>query len=111
MKSSLFVVIIASTLFCSAQQPATDPAMVKFFAGNWSCAGEFANGKKIEADLASSPSLTASGCYTATPTGHRVNSKPGRMGRGSAQRKAGLHRGRYFGNAKLFTSDGWKMDR
>ncbi len=57
MKSTLFVVIIASTLFCSAQQPATDPAMVKFFAGNWSCAGEFANGKKIEADLSFVPEL------------------------------------------------------
>ena len=57
MKSTLLVVIIASTLFCSAQQPATDPAMVKFFVGNWSCAGEFANGKKIEADLSFVPEL------------------------------------------------------
>jgi hypothetical protein len=34
VKRTLLILIIASALFCSAQQPATDPAMVKFFAGN-----------------------------------------------------------------------------
>ena len=31
--------------------------MVKFFAGNWSCTGEFARRKKIEADVSFTPEL------------------------------------------------------
>ena len=50
VKSILFVLVTAGALCCHAQQPATDPAMSRFFGGNWSCAGEFASGKKIEAD-------------------------------------------------------------
>jgi hypothetical protein len=51
MKFILFSLVIASAVGCFAQQPTTDATMVKFFSGNWSCSGEFANGKKIEADL------------------------------------------------------------
>ena len=76
MKSTLLVLIIASTLFCCAQQPATDPAMVKFFVGNWSCTGEFANGKKIEADLSFVPELDGKWLLYRHADRPPVNSKP-----------------------------------
>jgi len=52
MKSVIYILVTASALCCRAQHSKTDPTMVKFFAGNWSCTGEFASGKKIEADAA-----------------------------------------------------------
>ena len=57
MKYFLFVIVTVSSLRCFAQQPTTDPAMVKFFTGNWSCSGPFASGKKIEADVSFAPEL------------------------------------------------------
>src|SRR5580700_11054777 len=51
MKSVIFILVTASASSCPAQQSKTDPARVKFFAGNWSCTGEFASGKKIEANV------------------------------------------------------------
>jgi hypothetical protein len=54
-------------------------------------------------------SLTASGFYTAMPTGHLVNSKPWPLW-GVDQPSGSLVSVMEdnFGNARLFTSDGWK---
>ncbi len=46
MKVVLFVLAMLSAIGGYAQQAATDPAMMKFFVGNWGCAGEFASSKK-----------------------------------------------------------------
>lgn len=109
MKSTLLVLIIASTLFCCAQQPATDPAMVKFFVGNWSCTGEFANGKKIEADLSFVPELDGKWLL------YRHADRPPGQFKALAVWGVDHPSGRLvsiaednFGNARLFTSDGWK---
>ena len=46
----LLAALSAASLW--AQSPAPlDPAFASFFEGKWSCSGEFANGKKIEADM------------------------------------------------------------
>jgi len=58
-----------------ARQSKTDLTMVRFFAGNWSCTGEFASGKKIEAAQALLPNSMASGSSTVTMTGHLGRSR------------------------------------
>ena len=75
MKSVVFILVTASALCCRAQQSKTDPTMVKFFAGNWSCSNEFASGKKIEADVSFTPNSTATGFSTVTMTGHLGRSR------------------------------------
>jgi hypothetical protein len=109
VKSTLSILVIASALLCSAQQPATDPAMVKFFTGNWSCAGEFANGKKVEADLSFVPELDSKWLLY-----HHSDRPPGQFKAlavwGVDQPSGSLVSiaEDNFGNARLFTSDGWK---
>ena len=109
MKSTLFVLVVASALFCSAQQPTTDPAMIKFFGGNWSCAGEFSNGKKVEADLSFVPELDGKWLL------YRHADRPPGQFKALAVWGVDQPSGRLvsvaednFGNARLFTSDGWK---
>jgi hypothetical protein len=108
VKSIAFVLIIASAC-CQAQQSATDPAMVKFFSGNWSCAGEFANGKKVEADVSFTPELDGKWLlyrHSDRPPGSfkavalwGVDQPSGNLVSMAADN---------FANARLFTSDGWK---
>jgi hypothetical protein len=109
VKSTLFILAIASVPFCSAQQTTTDPAMIKFFSGNWSCAGEFANGKKVEADLSFVPELDGKWLLY-----HHADRPPGQF---KALAVWGVDQPSgtlvsiaedNFGNARLFTSDGWK---
>jgi hypothetical protein len=111
VKSTLFilVIVIAGALFCSAQQPATDPAMIKFFGGNWSCAGEFANGKKIEADVSFTPELDGKWLQ------YRHTDRPPGLFKALALWGVDQPTGSLvsvmednFGNSRLFTSDGWK---
>lgn len=110
MKSiCVFVLVIASTLCCYAQKPATDPAMIKFFSNNWSCAGEFASGKKVEADVSFTPELDGKWLLyrhsDRSPGSFRavalwgVDEPSGNLVSVAADN---------FGNARLFTSDGWK---
>jgi len=109
VKSTLFVLVIASAIFCPAQQPATDPAMIKFFGGNWSCAGEFANGNKIEADVSFAPELDGKWLL------YRHADRPPGLFKALALWGVDQPSGSLvavmednFGNARLFTSDGWK---
>jgi hypothetical protein len=109
VKSIVFVLVIAGALCCQAQQPTTDPAMIKFFSGNWSCAGEFANSKKIEADLSFTPELDGKWLlyrHSDRPPGSfkavvlwGVDQPSGKLVSMAADN---------FANARLFTSDGWK---
>ena len=57
MKLLVFVFVIASALACCGQENKSDSAIAKFFTGNWSCAGKFASGKTIEADVNFTPEL------------------------------------------------------
>jgi hypothetical protein len=109
VKLIVFVLVIASACCCCAQQPTTDPAMVKFFSGNWSCAGAFASGKKIEADLSFTPELEGKWLlyrHSDRPPGifkavvlWGVDQPSGKLVSMAADN---------FANARLFTSDGWK---
>jgi hypothetical protein len=109
VKSILFVLVAASAICCRAQQPATDPAMIKFFAGNWSCAGEFASRKKIEADVSFTSELDGKWLL------YRHNDRPPGQFKAIALWGVDEASGKListmednFGGARLFTSDGWK---
>jgi hypothetical protein len=109
VKPTLLILIIASALLCTAQQPTTDPAMVKFFVGNWSCAGEFANGKKIEADLSFVPELDGKWLlyrHADRPPGQFKSLAVWGVDQPSGSLVSVAEDN--FGNARLFTSDGWK---
>jgi hypothetical protein len=109
VKSILFVLVTASALGCYAQQPTTDPAMVKFFVGNWSCAGEFASGKKIEADVSFAPELDGKWLlyrHSDRPPGPFKALSLWGMDQPSGTLVSVMEDN--FGNARLFTSDGWK---
>jgi hypothetical protein len=109
VKPIFFILIITSALFCFAQEPATDPAMVKFFVGNWSCSGEFANGKKIEADLSFVPELDGKWLlyrHTDRPPGQFKALAVWGVDQPSGSLVSVAEDN--FGNARLFTSDGWK---
>jgi hypothetical protein len=109
MKSVIFILVTASALCCRAQHSKTDPTMVKFFAGNWSCTGEFASGKKIEADVSFTPELDGKWLL------YRHNDRPPGPFRALALWGVDQPSGSLvavmednFGNARLFTSNGWK---
>ncbi len=108
MKSILFILVTASA-FCCAQQPSTDPTMIKFFGGNWSCAGKFASGKKIEAEVSFTPELDGKWLL------YRHSDRPPGPFKALTQWGGDQPSGSLvsvmednFGNARLFTSDGWK---
>jgi hypothetical protein len=109
VKLIFFILVIAHALCCCAQQPATDPAMIKFFGGNWSCTGEFASGKKIEADVSFAPELDGKWLL------YRHADRPPGLFKALALWGVDQPSGSLvsvmednFGNARLFTSDGWK---
>jgi hypothetical protein len=108
VKSILFVLVTAGALCCHAQQPATDPAMSRFFGGNWSCAGEFASGKKIEADVSFAPELDGKWLlyrHTDRPPGPFKAMALWGVDQPSGNLISVMEDN--FGNARLFTSDGW----
>ena len=109
MKAILFFLSTLSAFSCCAQQAAPDAAMAKFFAGSWGCAGEFASGKKIEADVSFTPELDGKWLL------YRHDDQP--PGRFKAMALWGVDQSSgklisvmddNFANARLFTSDGWK---
>lgn len=109
MKSIVFALVIASACCCYAQQPTTDPAMIKFFSGNWSCAGEFGNGKKIEADLSFTPELDGKWLlYRHSDRSPGVFKAVVLWGVDQPSGKLVSMAADNFANARLFTSYGWK---
>lgn len=110
MKSILLIFIIATGICCRAQQqPATDPDMLKFFAGKWGCAGEFSNGKKIEADISFVSELDGKWLlyrHSDRPPGPFKALAMWGMDQPSGTLVSVMEDN--FGNARLFTSEGWK---
>jgi len=109
LKSICFVLVTVSALYCCAQQSATDPDMIKFFGGNWNCSGEFVNGKKIAADVSFAPELDGKWLL------YRHADRPPGPFKAEAFWGVEQSSGKLisvmednFGNARLFTSDGWK---
>jgi hypothetical protein len=111
MKSVIFILVTASALCCRAQQSKTDPTMVKFFAGNWSCTGEFGSGKKIEADVSFTPELDGNWLlyrhHDRAPGPFKALALWG-VDQPSGSLVAVMEDN--FGNARLFTSNG-RMDQ
>jgi hypothetical protein len=100
-----------SLLLFGQTKPVIDPELVRFFSGAWACAGEFASGKKVEADLTFSPELDGTWLlyrHSDRPPGRfksismwGVDQASGRL-ISSAQDSSG--------GTRLFTSQGWKKD-
>jgi hypothetical protein len=95
-----------------AQQPAPPPlldsALVSTFRGSWHCAGEFANGKKIESDMTFTIDLDRHWIRLVQddrpPNGYHAQSMWG----------PDANTGKWmsmifdnFGGARKFTSNGW----
>jgi hypothetical protein len=103
------VVFIAGTLSCSAQQAAPDSAIFDFFTGNWGCSGEFANGKKIEADVSFTPELDGKWLlyrHSDRPPGQFKALALWGHDQSSGKLVSVAHDN--FGGARLFIGDGWK---
>lgn len=85
-----------------------DPAMVKFFTGNWKCSGEFGNGKKIESILSFVPELDGRWLM------YRHSDVPPNKFKALSMWGVLQESGKVisvlednFGGARLFISDGW----
>jgi hypothetical protein len=109
MKVVLFAVVMLSGIGGYAQQATADPTMMKFFVGNWGCAGEFASGKKIEADVSFAWELDGKWLL------YRHEDRPPERFKATAMWGVDEASGKpisvmedNFGNARLFTSEGWK---
>jgi len=107
------VILAAFGIMCCAQTasptPSTDPGMIRFFAGEWSCAGEFANGKKIAADLKFSPELDNKWLlywHADRPPGAFKSVAMWGVDRESGKLVSIAQD--IAGGVRLFTSDGWK---
>lgn len=83
--------------------------MVRFFAGNWSCSGELASGKKIEADVSFTPELDGKWLlyrhHDRAPGPFKALALWG-VDQPSGNLVAVMQDN--FGNARLFTSNEWK---
>jgi hypothetical protein len=85
-----------------------DSSLVSFFSGQWKCAGEFANGRKIEAELSFSPELDGKWLQ------YRHADIPPNSFKALAMWGVDQSSGKIvslmqdnFGGARLFTSEGW----
>ena len=95
------------------QQPAgperAPKELVAFFSGHWQGAGEFANGKKIAADVSFEPTLDNQWLEyrhaDRPPNGYKAL---GLWGIDSASHKLIMTLHDNFGGARLFTSGGWR---
>ena len=109
MRSLALAAFILSAVFCSAQQTATNSGLAEFFSGNWGCAGEFANGRKIEADISFTPELDGKWIvyrHDDRPPGPFKALAMWGVDQPSGKTISTMHDN--FGNARLFLSDGWK---
>jgi len=108
VKSILLTLVAIISINCCAQQP-DDEAMMQFFAGGWSCAGQFASGKKIEADVSFTRELDGKWLL------YRHKDRPPGPFQAVAMWGTDQPSGKMisvmqdnFGNARLFISEGWK---
>jgi hypothetical protein len=109
VKSIVLALFILSSVYCCAQQPTDIIALSDFFTGGWSCAGEFANGKKIEADASFVRELDGKWLL------YRHSDRPPGPFKALAMWGVDQLSGKTisvmqdnFGNARFFSSEGWK---
>lgn len=82
--------------------------LVTFFSGEWSGAGEFADGKKIEADASFMPDLDNQWlAYRHTDRAPNKYKAFGMWGFEYTSKKFVMTVTDNFGGARLFSSDGW----
>jgi len=82
--------------------------LVDFFCGEWSGAGEFANGKKIEADAAFMPSLDDQWLvYRHADHAPGIYKAQGMWGYEYTSKTFVMILNDNFGGLRLFTSKGW----
>ncbi|HYJ90783.1 MAG TPA: hypothetical protein VEV84_05720 [Pyrinomonadaceae bacterium] len=82
--------------------------LVDFFSGEWIGAGEFANGKKINADVAFTPSLDNQWlAYRHTDRSPNIYKAMGMWGYEFASKTFIMILNDNFGGLRLFTSGGW----
>ncbi|HLJ45626.1 MAG TPA: hypothetical protein VKU01_06450 [Bryobacteraceae bacterium] len=101
------LVVWLMTAACAVGQ-SMDPSMVKFFNGSWSCAGEFANGRTIAADVAFRSELDGKwlvSSHTDRPPGPYKALSTWGVDRESGKLIAVIDD--IAGGVRLFTSDGW----
>jgi hypothetical protein len=85
-----------------------DPSLVSFFGGQWKCAGEFSNGRKIEAELSFSPELDGKWLqYRHTDIPPNSFKAFAMWGIDQSSGKIISLMQDNFGGARLFTSGGW----
>lgn len=106
------LLVFALPVICAAQQKSAPPIrlpddLVKFLSGEWTGQGEFASGKKIEADVSFSVDLD--GQWLMYRHTDRAPNKYKAVGMWGFERS-----GRFimtvndnFGGARRFSSDGW----
>jgi hypothetical protein len=83
--------------------------LAEFFTGDWACTGEFANGKKIEADASFTRELDGKWIlyrHTDRPPGPFKALAVWGIDRLSGKTISVMQDN--FGNERLFTSEGWK---
>lgn len=111
--SILFVIILCTSLYASAQSNAQSNKLpddfVNFFAGNWTGDGEFTSGKKISADLTFKLSLD--NCwliYEHTDKPPNKYKALSMWGIDSASGEFVAYAFDNFQGHRKFASDGWK---
>ena len=86
----------------------TPPDFIEFFAGEWSGAGEFANGKKIEADVTFTPDLDQQWLvYRHTDRAPGIYKALGTMGIDRPSGQFVMLLNDSGGGVRLFASEGW----
>jgi len=100
--------LIISAISAKGQSPKINMDMAKYFAGSWVGAGEFANGKKVEADVSfyiSTDSTSLINIYAdKAPNRYKATSAWVTGGDG----KTVAHIINNFTGLNHFTSDGWE---
>jgi hypothetical protein len=92
----------------SQESKRVDPDMAAFFTGDWAGAGEFASGKKIEADVNFHPELDGQWLmYTHKDRAPNRYKAMGMWGYESASRQLVMTVNDNFGGARTFNSAGW----
>ena len=104
----LFILCLGAFVTASAQQKKINSDMAKYFVGSWTGAGEFANGKKIEADVSfylSVDSTSLINIYTDKAPNRYKATSAWTLG---ADGNMVAHIINNFTALKDFTSDGWQ---
>ena len=102
-----------TNLTAKAQQPIPLPRdLVNFFSGEWTGIGEFANGKKIEAEVSFKPDLDNQWLdYRHTDSAPNKYKALGVWGYERSSSKFAMMVNDNFGGMRLFLSEGWAIGK